>query len=156
MEIKLPDFSYPQNIKLPAPVLQMPRAEIPSYRPLFLPPRDDTEILVEAEPEPVTEEDVEKAITERLEPLLRQLQAPPLQQDVESTSEVIQVRVPGTEIDLPLPKAEILSAAATTSVISVGATLTATSLFKKMVTVMKPAVKFLVKKIQSHQDLVEE
>jgi hypothetical protein len=70
--------------------------------------------------------------------------------------EVVEIRVPGTDIELPMPAPEIMTAAATTSVISVGATLGATSLFKKLVKVMKPALKNLVRKLTPHKALQEE
>ena len=150
MEIKLPDFNFPKNIKLPAPVLEMPRAELPSYRPIFVPPTNNVSPPEVRAPEPVTREDVEKAIEEKLEPLIRQLKVP-LVPKQNTSSEVVQINIPGTDIELPLPKAEILSAAATTSVISVGATLAATSVFKKLVSAIKPILKTVVKKIQSRR-----
>ena len=63
-------------------------------------------------------------------------------------AEVTEVVVPGTSVKIPVPKAEILSAAATTSVISVGATLAATSMFKRLVQIFKPTFKALAKKVQ--------
>ena len=44
-------------------------------------------------------------------------------------------------IEVPVPQPEILVTAATTAVISVAATLTATSVFKYLVTLMKPIIK---------------
>ena len=51
------------------------------------------------------------------------------------------VDVPFTDLEVPMPSTEIMTAAATTAVISVVATLTATSIFKYLVMVMKPVVK---------------
>ena len=56
-------------------------------------------------------------------------------------SEVQILNVPFMDVEIPMPTAEIMTAAATTSVISVGATLAATSCFKYLVTVMKPVLK---------------
>ena len=51
------------------------------------------------------------------------------------------VDVPFTDIEVPMPSTEIMTAAGTTAVISVAATLTATSVFKWLVTIMKPVLK---------------
>jgi hypothetical protein len=150
VQINLPDFNFPQNLILPTPVLELPKAEIPSYRPIFVPPKSNLALPRLAAPQPVTQEDVEKAIEEKLEPLLQKLKLPPVSAKVPS-AEVIQANIPGTDIQIPLPKAEILSAAATTSVISVGATLAATSLFKRLVSIFKPILKTAAKKIQSRR-----
>jgi len=49
--------------------------------------------------------------------------------------------VPGTDIEVPVPSGEILVTAATTAFVSVAATLSATALFKYLVTLMKPVFK---------------
>jgi L-fucose isomerase-like protein len=64
------------------------------------------------------------------------------------SAETTTLTVPGTSIKVPVPKAEIVSAAAVTSVISVGATLAATSMFKHLVSAMKPVFKAAAKKVQ--------
>ena len=51
------------------------------------------------------------------------------------------VEIPFTDIEVPMPTTTIMTTAATTAFISVGATLTATSLFKYLVMVMKPIIK---------------
>ena len=51
------------------------------------------------------------------------------------------IDVPFTDQEIPMPSTEIMTAAATTAVISVAATLTATSIFKYLVMVMKPVLK---------------
>ena len=51
------------------------------------------------------------------------------------------IEVPFTDVEVPMPTTEIMTAAATTAFISVAATLSATSLFKWLVTVMKPVFK---------------
>ena len=48
------------------------------------------------------------------------------------------IDVPFVDQEIPMPSTEIMTAAATTAVISVAATLTATSIFKYLVMVMKP------------------
>jgi hypothetical protein len=49
--------------------------------------------------------------------------------------------VPGTDIEVPVPSGEILVTAATTAFVSVAATLSATALFKYLVTLLKPVFK---------------
>ena len=158
----IPSINVPPPPPLPAPVLELPRAEIPSYTPLVIPPAPKAAgtppLQVEppakpAEPAPETQQNLRQLIREAL----RQSQAAPLVRRVEpsvqaipepSAAEVTEIVVPGTQLKIPVPKAEILSAAATTSVISVGATLAATSMFKRLVQVFKPTLKALAAKVQ--------
>jgi len=65
-----------------------------------------------------------------------------------SPAEVQRVNIPFTDITVPVPQEEIMVTAATTAMISVAATLTATSLFKQCVKVFKPIFMQLVKRIQ--------
>ena len=65
-----------------------------------------------------------------------------------SPAEVQRVTIPFTDITVPIPQEEIMVTAATTAMISVAATLTATSLFKQCVKVFKPIFMQLVKRIQ--------
>jgi hypothetical protein len=69
-------------------------------------------------------------------------------QTQQGTAETTSVTIPGTDIQIPVPRAEILSAAATTSVISVVATLAATGIFKRLVSLMKPVITQVWKLIQ--------
>ena len=157
-----PTFLAPKTPDLPAPVLELPRAVLPSYAPLVIPPAataDDTQPLPAlpakpAEPAPETQQNLRQLVREAL----RQAQAAPSAQQVAPSvqavpeplpaAEVTTVVVPGTSIAVPVPKAEILSAAATTSVISVAATLAATSMFKRLVQIFKPTFKAVAARIQ--------
>ncbi len=158
----IPSFQAPKPPDLPAPVLEIPKAELPSYRPVFIPPAasaDTLPVQVEtpakpAEPERETQQNLRQLVREAL----RQAQAAPSAQQVAPSiqavpeplkaAEVTEVVVPGTSIAVPVPKAEILSAAATTSVISVAATLAATSMFKRLVQIFKPTFKAVAARIQ--------
>ena len=157
----IPSFQAPKPPDLPAPVLELPSAQIPSYTPLVIPPAasaDTLPVQVETpakrdEPERETQQNLRQLVKEAL----RQAEATASVQRVESSSQVVPepsaaevttVVVPGTSVKIPVPKAEILSAAATTSVISVGATLAATSMFKRLVQVFKPTFKAVAAKIQ--------
>ena len=159
----IPSFQAPKPPDLPAPVLEIPKAELPSYRPVVIPPAakagDTQPLQVEtpakpAEPAPETQQNLRQLVREAL----RQAQAAPSTQPVApsvqavpeplSVPEVTEVVVPGTNVKIPVPKAEILSAAATTSVISVAATLAATSMFKRLVQIFKPTFKAAAAKVQ--------
>jgi hypothetical protein len=103
---------------MPAPVLEVPRAQIPSYKPLIVPPSD-------LRPPPgIKGENEDKSPDKTPQP-----------------KEVQMIDVPFTDKEIPMPSTEIMTAAATTAVISVAATLTATSIFKYLVMVMKPVLK---------------
>jgi hypothetical protein len=54
--------------------------------------------------------------------------------------------VPVLDKEIPVPSAEILSTAATTATVSVAATLTATAIFKQLVSMMKPIIKKILTK----------
>tara|TARA_R100000278_G_scaffold43249_1_gene37919 strand:- start:1312 stop:1770 length:459 start_codon:yes stop_codon:yes gene_type:complete len=131
----LPSLRLPEPLVLPRPVLEVPRADLPSYKPLVVPPSDlrapvgvkGTTPSDKPQPKPPT---------------------PPIPQ----VPKVPTVRIPTTEIDVPVPDGIVLTTAATTAVVSVAATLTATSLFKWLVTVMKPVFKTAWTKITKKKD----
>jgi len=116
-----PSLKLPEPVVLPRPVLEVPRADLPSYKPLVVPPSD-----LRAPPGV-------KGTTESDKPKPKP-PTPPV-------PKVPTVRVPYTELDVPVPDGVVLTTAATTAVVSVAATLTATSMFKWLVTVMKPVFK---------------
>ena len=116
-----PSLRLPEPVVLPRPVLEVPRADLPSYKPLVVPPSD-----LRAPPGV-------KGTTESDKPKPKP-PTPPV-------PKVPTVRVPYTELDVPVPDGVVLTTAATTAVVSVAATLTATSMFKWLVTVMKPVFK---------------
>ena len=118
--LKLPPQVLPVVPDLPRPNLDMPRADLPSFKPMLVPSG--------ALRGPVGTEDDEE--------------------DNEPAAEVQRVNVPFTDITVPIPQEEIMVTAATTAFISVAATLTATSLFKQCVKVFKPIIMQLVKRIQ--------
>ena len=139
----LPVLRLPEALQLPRPVLEVPRATLPTYKPLVVPPNDlrpppgvrginsDEEKQTEEKPKPVT---------------------PPPPKLPPVPSQVRYVDVPGTDITVPLPSNEILATATTTATVSVAATLTATAVFKKTVSVLKPIIKKLLTKKKNAQD----
>ena len=122
----LPSFKLPPQIlpavpDLPRPNLDLPTADLPSYKPMLVP----AGALRGPTGKETDEEDNEPA-----------------------PAEVQRVNVPFTDITVPIPQEEIMVTAATTAFISVAATLTATSLFKQCVKVFKPIIMQLAKRIQ--------
>ena len=122
----LPSFNLPPQVipdvpDLPRPNLDLPKADLPSFKPMLVPsgalrgPAGTEEDEEDNEPAP---------------------------------AEVQRVNVPFTDITIPIPQEEIMVTAATTAFISVAATLTATSLFKHCVKVFKPIFMQLAKRIQ--------
>ena len=121
----LPSFNLPPQVlpavpDLPRPNLDLPTADLPSFKPMLVP--------AGALRGPTGEETDEE--------------------DDEPAAEVQRVNVPFTDITIPIPQEEIMVTAATTAFISVAATLTATSLFKQCVKVFKPILMQLAKRIQ--------
>ena len=120
----LPSLRLPEPLALPRPVLEVPRADLPSYKPLVVPPSD-------LRPPPGVKG---PKTTENLTPQT----LPKLPSDIR------YLDVPNTDITVPLPSNEILVTAGTTAVVSVAATLTATAVFKWTVTALKPLFKKLL------------
>ena len=119
--LKLPPQVLPVVPDLPRPNLDIPRADLPSFKPMLVP--------AGALRGPTGTEEEE-------------------QDDEPTAAEVQRVNVPFTDITVPIPQEEIMVTAATTAFISVAATLTATSLFKHCVKVFKPIIMQLAKRIQ--------
>ena len=127
---KLPSLLLPNAPNLPIPILEVPRADVPSYRPLVVPPNTLRPppgiegINSDPAPEAETKTPTTKPVTPKITPPEAQI-----------------LQVPFTDIEVPMPTTTIMTTAATTAFISVGATLAATSLFKYLVMLMKPIFK---------------
>jgi hypothetical protein len=137
----LPVLSLPEPPLLPRPVLEVPRATLPTYKPLVVPPAD-------LRPPPgvkgTTPSEQKKAKPKPPPPKPPVTPPPP--------SQVRYVDVPGTDITVPLPSNEILATATTTATVSVAATLTATAIFKRTVSVLKPLIKKLLTRKKKNAD----
>ena len=161
----LPTPHLPTPLSLDTPLLELPRADIPAYTPLYIPPAGtagDPDTLLPnvkknseeptKEAEGLTPESIrgliQQALQQQPKPQVPKLVFPQPSVEPSSSAEVTTITLPGTNLNVPVPKAEILSAAATTSVISVGATLAATSMFKRLVQIFKPAFKAAAAKVQ--------
>ena len=124
----LPSLRLPEPLLLPRPVLEVPRADLPSYKPLVVPPSD-------LRPPPGVKAPKTTENKPKPKPTL-----PP----VKPPSDIRYVDIPATDFTIPLPSNEILVTAGTTATVSVAATLTATAIFKRTVTVLKPVLKKLL------------
>ena len=126
----IPYLVLPEAPLMPPPVLEVPRAELPTYKPLVVPPN-----LLKPPPGVKgidTGDDPPREESKTKQPITPVPNIPPEAQIVE---------IPFTDIEVPMPTTTIMTTAATTAFISVAATLTATSLFKWLVTIMKPIMK---------------
>ena len=121
--ILVPSIDLPEPYHIPTPILELPKADLPSFKPMVVPPTD----LAKPPSAPVKESPETQTVRPQTVPQL--------------PTEVQNFRVPFTEVDVPMPTNEIMVAAGTTAVISVAATLTATSVFKWIVTISKPVLK---------------
>lgn len=129
----IPYLAIPEAPFMPPPILEVPRAELPSYKPLVVPPnmlQPPPGIKgIDVDDEPQQEE---REATSKKQHTKPNIDLPPEAQIVE---------IPFTDIEVPMPTTTIMTTAATTAFISVAATLTATSLFKYLVMVFKPIFK---------------
>ena len=125
---------------MPEAVLEVPRAQLPSYKPLVVPPntlRPPAGIKgINTEEEPPQDKE-----------------AKPVKPALPKEAQIVEI--PFTDIEVPMPTTTIMTTAATTAFISVAATLTATSLFKYIVMILKPVFKQTWNKItkKKKQDL---
>jgi len=126
--ISLPGQILPEPPNMPRAILEIPRAEAPSYVPMLAPPSELRP------PVGVPKEGEEEVKEEKNEP------PPP--------PEIQTITIPWIDHELPVPKEEIVVAAGMTAAVSVVATLTATSLFKQVVKILKPVFMQVVKRIQ--------
>ena len=126
--ISLPSQILPEPPNMPRAVLEIPRAEAPSYVPMLAPPSELRP------PVGVAKEGEEEVKKEKKEP------PPP--------PEIQTITIPWIDHELPVPKEEIVVAAGMTAVVSVVATLTATSLFNQVVKILKPVLMQVIKRIQ--------
>ena len=121
---KLPYMALPEPLALPVPILEVPDAHVPSYKPLVVPPSD-----LRAPP------GVKGQPLEGAQPKQPQQNIPP------KAPEMDYVTVPVLDKQVPVPSQEILVTAVSTATVSVAATLTATAVFKRLVSLLKPLIK---------------
>jgi len=135
--IALPYMAIPEPLNLPVPILEVPDAQVPSYKPIVVPPS-----ALRAPPgikgKPL---DGKQPNTKPNTPT-----TPP------KAPEVDYVTVPIIDKEVPIPSQEILVTAVSTATVSVAATLTATAVFKHIVSLAKPIIKTAWTKITKKKD----
>jgi hypothetical protein len=134
----LPSLTLPASPELPQAVLEVPRAQLPSYKPLVVPPNT-------LRPPPGIE-----GINTEEEPSTEDTKTKPTKPSLPPEAQIVEI--PFTDIEVPMPTTTIMTTAATTAFISVAATLTATSLFKYLVMVFKPVFKQTWSKLTKKKD----
>ena len=131
--IVIPEFVIPEAVLIPVvPTMELPKEVVPSYTPLIVPPSD-------LRPPPGV-----KGLTQPEDGAGEPSRAPSAPKPPVVKPQIPEMRifeVPGTELEVPLPTNEILVTAGTTATVSVAATLTATAIFKRLVSLMKPIIK---------------
>lgn len=136
--ILLPTMALPEPPRMPVPILEVPDALVPSYKPLVVPPSD-------LRPPPgVKGKPLEGAQPQTTQP--NTPTSPP------KAPEVDYVTVPIIDKEVPIPSQEILVTAVSTATVSVAATLTATAVFKHIVSLAKPIIKTAWTKITKKKD----
>ena len=123
----LPYVALPEAPLMPPPILEVPTADLPSYKPLWAPPNT-------LRPPPGI-----KGINTEDEPPQEETPKPEATPPVPPEAQIVEV--PFTDLEVPLPSTIILTTAITTAFVSVAATLIATYLFKYIVMVSKPIMK---------------
>ena len=173
MELLLPDIKLPKIKNFPEPVIDYlaplspnyPVVLVPSYRPgkaeAYLPKVTPKGPVPEPEPEKTVAEKIVEEVVDAVQPALDshtdaignlrtdldKFIVEVEEKEIEASEVVNSVALPGG-IEIPIPKPEILVAAGTTATVSVGATLLATSVFKKCVSAFKPAIKQVINRVQ--------
>lgn len=130
--IELPRLLLPEAPTMPVPTLEIPTPQLPSYKPLVAPPSD-----LRAPP------GVKGGVNED----------PPPKPTRTSPPEVRKIVIPYINQEMPVPSSEILVTAVSTATVSVAATLTATAMFKRLVSVFKPIIKQLWKQLTKKKRL---
>ena len=173
MEFLLPDLQLPDVQNFPEPVIDYlapmppnyPTVLVPSFRPgkssLTLPKVTPKGPVPDPEPKKTVAEEIVEEVVDAVQPALdshtnaigvlrKDLDdfiVEVEEKELEASEVVNSVSLPG-DIQIPIPKPEILVAAGTTATVSVGATLLATSVFKKCVSALKPVIKQVITRIQ--------
>lgn len=119
-DLELPSLRLPEAPTMPVPTLEIPTPQIPSYRPLVAPPSD-----LRAPP------GVKGGVNAD----------PPPKPNSPPPPGMRRITIPYINQDIPIPSSDIVITAGTTATVSVAATLTATAVFKKLVSLFKPIIK---------------
>jgi len=133
-----PSLVLPDAPSFPTPILSLPSAEIPNYKPIVVPPAD-------LRPPPGIKGKPLEGKQPNKKPNTSQPNTP-------KAPEVGYVTVPFINKEVPVPSQAILVTAVSTATVSVAATLTATAVFKHIVSLAKPIIKTAWTKITKKKD----
>lgn len=145
----LPVWGLPVNPELGVePVLPPLELSIPRGEGLVLPSAKQMRQQIQEEQEALDER--KEQTLERLKPQ-KHPSKPKLPNGLPQFKEVTEITLPGTDISIPVPRKEILSTAIVTagasSVAAVAGTLVASTLLKRLVQLLKPAMKTGMKRL---------
>ena len=170
MEIRIPEpVGLPQAVPIPGMPLALPQLELPKWEPVPI-YRDDVPALnpqtspeeesSESEKDKESQEPLERkpgeGIPSQVLDLVDEIHSPlpplppfsPYEPEVESQVQTIEL--PGG-FEMPVPKQEIMVTAVSTAgaaaIVSVGATMVAGDVFKRVVTIAKPLIKVALKRV---------
>ena len=150
-----PPTSLPNSFEIPSPTINEPTIGPLEWEPIVIYPED----VIPAEPRPTAEEKAE----EEDEQDERDAEDAEMQQGeaaipealVPEIAEIQTIQIPIIDVEVPVPRAEILATAATTagisSFVAVGGTLFATTLFRQLQPILKPIFKKIFKKLAQVQ-----
>ena len=152
-----PRINLPPRLAIPVPRIETPVIELPAIEIPQLPGGTPGGGLPSAsasgreESFPQKERAAKPAPSPPL-PSSPQLQLPAIPENPQPTdqsalAEATTITLPIVDVEIPVPRAEIVSTAAITSAISVGAAMSATAMFKWLVRLMKPVLKAVVSKL---------
>lgn len=148
----LPAWEIPKNPEFGAEVL-LPRVNLnlPRGRGLILPSAKQMRQQIQSAQEELND-DIQETTRQ-----IRQAPSQPIPKVPSGAQfkEVTEITLPGTDISFPVPRQEILSTAIVTagasSVAAVAGTLVASSLLKRLVSLLKPVMKTGMKRLAKLQ-----
>jgi hypothetical protein len=150
----IPYAKLPEPMALPPRMtLPVPSAPLPSYQPLVLPSAE--QIRQMRADEETSQQDQEQKPKELKRPpqLPIPIRLPAINTPDKSSqiAETTKVTLPGTDVKITVPKAEVLTTAAATAGVaalaSVAATMAAGPVLQNLQKVLKPAMKTALKKL---------
>jgi hypothetical protein len=131
----------PVTTQLSPPVVDVPQVDVPTYEPIDYTP--ENLVIVEEEPPRIGDStDAPEDTPTDTRDLPAAPDVPNLPQNEQEAAPVIEV--PFTDYELPVPRAEQVALAGTTTVASVGATLLGKALVDQLVKILKPVVKQVI------------
>ena len=147
-----PPVSLPPALDIPRQPLALPQFEPPKWEPIPIYRDQIPSLNTNTSKDNQEEEEQEGEAQAEPKPETKpEAVPPPPLPAIPEMAQVNRITIPIIEMEVPLPKPEIVSIAVTTAgvaaVASVGGTLAATSMFKQLMKILKPVMKTIVKKL---------